>query len=160
MTSDGIRWPDKYHPDNAAIHVMNELEMSAAPEAVWACLIRATEWPNWYPNAANVILLDGGGADLAPGCRFRWKTFGVTITCTVEEFDPYERLAWSSESVGMSVYHAWLITPQGDGCHVRTEETQNGFLTRLAAFLFPGRMHAFHQIWLEELETVAGEQVS
>ena len=157
MSPQQIRWPDKNHPDKAAIHVSNALDMAASPEEVWACLIRATDWPNWYPNAANLKVLDGGSDDLAPGCRFRWTTFGVTITCTVDEFEPYERLAWSAESFGMSVYHAWLITPQDDGCHVLTEETQNGVLARIAGLIFPGRMHKFHQIWLEELEKVAKE---
>ena len=75
MTTETIHYPEKYHPDNSAIHVVNTLDMAAAPEAVWARLIRATDWPEWYPNAANVTLLDGGGTDLAPGCRFRWRGF-------------------------------------------------------------------------------------
>ena len=82
----------------------------------------------------------------------------MTITCLVEEFEPYERLAWSSESMGMRVYHAWLLEPREGGCHVRTEETQNGFIPKNAAKLMPGKMHKFHQIWLEELG-VAAKQV-
>ena len=129
--------------------------MAVPAEAVWACLIRATAWPDWYPNAENVQVLETDADVLSAGAHFRWKTFGVTITCTVEEFEPHSRLAWSANSFGMSVYHAWLITPRDAGCHVLTEETQSGFIARLASLLFPGRMYKFHQIWLEELEKVA-----
>jgi len=75
----------------------------------------------------------------------------MTITCTVDEFEPYQRLAWSSEQLGMRVYHAWLFEPRETGCYVRTEETQNGVIPRIAAKLMPGKMHKFHQIWLEGL---------
>jgi len=87
--------------------------------------------------------------------KFRWKTFGMTITCRVEEFQPFERLAWSSESPGMSVYHAWLFDDRPDGCLVTTEETQNGFIPKIAKRLMPGKMHKFHQIWLESLNETA-----
>ncbi len=153
MGKKTINWPSKYDPKNSAVHVVNSLGMDVTPQAAWEQLIRAVEWPNWYENAKNVRLLDGADTtDLELGMRFRWKTFGMTITCTVEEFIPYERLAWSSESFGMSVYHAWLFIARPDGCHVITEETQNGFIPKLAARLMPDNMHKFHQIWLEGLK--------
>lgn len=155
MTLNEIKWPEKYHPNTSAVHVVNSLAMDASSQAVWNRLVRATEWPEWYPNAANVRLLDSESGTLELGTRFRWKTFGMTIDCKVEEFQPAERLAWSSESRGMSVYHAWLISPRGQGCHVLTEETQNGFLPRLGKMLMPVRMHKFHQIWLEQLNELA-----
>jgi len=155
MTDLEIHWPDQYHPDNCAVHVVNDIEMDVPVQAAWACLINATEWPNWYPNSANVRLLDPDKTTLDHGARFRWKTFGMTITCLVEEFKPYERLAWSSEQRGMKVYHAWLFEERESGCYVRTEETQNGIIPKLASKLMPGKMHKFHQIWLEELGKTA-----
>ena len=155
MSSNVINWPAHYHPDNCAVHVVNELDLDVTVEAAWACLIRATEWPEWYPNAANVKLLNTDNTELAQGVRFRWKTFGMTITCQVDEYVPFERLAWSSVSYGMRVYHAWIFEDRASRCYVRTEETQNGFIPKLAAKLMPGKIHKFHQIWLEELEAAA-----
>lgn len=155
MTSNDIIWPDKYRPGTSDIHVVNSLAMEASRHAVWNRLVRATEWPNWYPNSSDIRLLDTESDTLAMGTRFRWKTFGVTIQCTVEEFQPEERLAWSSNSRGMSVYHAWLITPQAQGCHVLTEETQHGLIPKIGKLFMPKRMHKFHQIWLEQLNRVA-----
>jgi len=129
--------------------------MEAPPQDVWRSLIDAGAWPEWYPNAANVTVYDAPDGRLFAGAKFRWKTFGVTINSRVEEFEPTTRIAWSACAFGLEVYHAWLITPKGEGCVVQTEETQHGFLARLGAFLRPGQMHKFHQIWLENLRARA-----
>ncbi|MFT4768917.1 MAG: hypothetical protein ACI8RN_002056 [Glaciecola sp.] len=76
----------------------------------------------------------------------------MTIEYNVEECEPAERLAWSSESFGVSIYHAWRMSPQPQGCYVLREETQNGVIPRIGAILAPKRMHKFHQIWLKQLK--------
>lgn len=149
-----IHWPARFHPDKAPVHVRNELEMAARPDQIWAALVRAPQWPDWYPNASGVTLL-GGGDTLTLGARFRWTTFGATIVSEVAEFTPHDRIAWTGQAFGVDVYHAWLIKPSAHGAWVLTEETQYGFLARLAAGVMPGRMHRFHQIWLERLEARA-----
>jgi len=146
-----LQWPEQLHPTRAAIYVSNELPISAPPERVWAWLVRAELWPSWYPNSSHVRIEQGPRPDLALHTRFRWRTFGVTIESTVEEFVPPERIAWSARSFGVRAYHGWLIGKTAGGCHVVTEETQNGILARLAGLLMPNRMHYHHQIWLEQL---------
>ena len=146
-----INWPSHFAPQNCPVHVRNELAMNAPPEHVWAWLVRATLWPTWYVNAANVRLLQGNGANLALGTKFRWRTFGVTITSTVLEFIPHERIAWDARAIGLEVYHAWLLQRTPQGCHVLTEETQHGALARLSNVVMPNRMYKYHQIWLESL---------
>lgn len=146
-----IHWPPDYHPSKCAVHVVKTLEMDVSWEDAWNCLTNATQWPNWYPNSQNVTLLNTNKTSLESGVNFRWRTFGITITCTVESFELFEQIAWSSSSMGMKVYHAWLFEKRGTGCKVTTEETQNGILPRIANTLMPNRMYKFHQIWLEEL---------
>lgn len=146
-----ILWPNHFAPRNCPIHVRNELVMSSSPERVWAWLVRATFWPTWYVNAAKVRILQGNDSDLALGTKFRWKTFGVTITSTVREFIPHERIAWDAHAIGLEVYHAWVLQPTPQGCHVLTEETQHGWLARLGELFMPNRMHKYHQLWLESL---------
>jgi len=124
------------------------------PEAVWPWLVRADLWPTWYSNSKNVVI-EGGGHELALGSVFRWKTFGASLTSKVEEFVENERLAWSAKGTGIDVYHAWLIERTQSGCHVLTEENQNGFLARLSNSLRPGNMEKFHQVWIENLLAVA-----
>ena len=79
-----IRWPDRYAPGRVVAEVSNEIAIAAPPEAVWACLIRAADWPNWYPNS-QAVKIDGGGPDLFPGAQFSWRTFGVNVRSTVQE---------------------------------------------------------------------------
>jgi len=158
MKSHTINWPDRYRPENCAVHVANELAMGVAPAAVWDCLIEASQWSQWYENAADVVIRDAADGKLHDGAHFRWKTFGVTIDSKVEEFVSNERIAWSATAFGLDVYHAWLIVPTPEGCRVITEETQNGFLARLGHLLRPGSMHKYHQIWLEGLLDRAKER--
>jgi Polyketide cyclase / dehydrase and lipid transport len=149
-----ISWPERYAPGKTSVHVRNELEMDSSPETVWAWLIRAPLWPTWYSNSANVSI-EGGGTDLKAGSEFHWRTFGVNLTSKVEEFSPFERLAWSARGTGIDAYHAWLIEPTEGGCHVLTEETQIGFLPRLNNLARPNHMSRWHQNWLEGLRSQA-----
>lgn len=151
----GIIWPARFAPDQAPVHVRNELLIAAAPAVVWAWLIRAPLWPTWYANAHHVRASDGASdslTDLAAGSRFRWETFGVAIASEVAEFLPTERIAWSARGMGVDAYHAWLLRPEGDGCRVLTEESQYGWGARLKNFLLPHCMSDGHDLWLKSLE--------
>jgi uncharacterized protein YndB with AHSA1/START domain len=150
-----IEWPERYDPARAPVHVRNELESSATPEAVWAWLVRASLWPSWYPNSKNVRIDGGSSTDLVKGSSFTWRTFGVAIRSTVLEFEPPQRIAWNGFGIGVDVYHAWLITSTTTGSHLLTEESQYGWAARLSSRLFPTRMSRFHQLWIERLSDAA-----
>lgn len=149
-----IHWPDRFRPERAPVHVRNDIDILASPERVWGWLVRAPFWPTWYPNSANVAL-EGGGTELGPGTRFQWKTFSVSLVSRVEEFAPFERLAWTGRAVGVDVYHAWQLSGDPARCHVRTEESQYGAIARLDHFFRPHRMESLHQVWLESLREKA-----
>ncbi|WP_428390937.1 hypothetical protein [Lichenicoccus sp.] len=52
--------------------------------------------------------------------------------------------------------HGWVITPTQDGCHVLSEETQQGpwFLDQLG-HKHPGGLYSYHQDWVEALARAA-----
>ncbi len=150
-----VRWPPRYQPERCPVYVRNELDMAAAPEDVWSWLIRASQWPDWYSNSGKVRFLDGSGPSLSAGARFRWKTFGVTITSCVREFIPNERIAWDARNLALDVYHGWVLHPSPRGCRVLTEETQLGGLANLGKWFTPERMYRYHQVWLTSLEAKA-----
>jgi hypothetical protein len=150
-----IHWPSHYAPQNTPVHVRNSLWIPASAESIWAWLIRAESWPDWYSNASRVRVGDGRGPNLTLDGAFRWRTFGVGIRSRVQEFIPCSRIAWDGHAPGIDVYHAWLIEESEQGCMVVTEETQHGVIARLGAWLIPQRMSTFHQIWLEALATKA-----
>jgi len=148
-----IIWPNEYSPKNTHVFVSNEIAIPAPPETIWAWLIRAKSWPEWYSNSSNVDLQ---GPNLAAGMTFHWKTFGVSLESRVREFVSCQRLAWDAKSFGVNAYHAWLLDPRPDGTtRVLTEETQNGWIARPGSALMPNRMHRFHQLWLEGLSAKA-----
>jgi uncharacterized protein YndB with AHSA1/START domain len=149
-----INWPDRYAPDAVAARVSNEITIAAPAETVWSWLINARAWPEWYPNSSDVRIA-GGAASLGPGVAFTWRTFGVRVACTVRECVPFERIAWDGTGVLIDIYHAWLITPRDGGCHVLTEEHQNGLAARAQAAFMPNRMFEGHQLWLERLKAQA-----
>ncbi len=148
--SQMIHWPEKYAPDKTRVHVHNELDMDVEPFQIWSWLVRAKLWPSWYKNSGSVVI-ENGASDLSAGARFRWRTFGVQLDPQVQEFEPPERLAWNGRGLGIDVYHAWLIQRSPYGCHVITEENQNGFIASASATLLPNRMSKAHQMWLEQL---------
>lgn len=153
LADAGILWPARYAPDHVPVHVRNERFIPAPPELVWAWLIRAPLWPTWYANSHHVRSVDGTSMDdLALGSQFRWETFSVAIKSRVMEFVPNERIAWDAKGFGVDAYHAWLLRPEAEGCHVLTEESQHGLGARLMHFLFPHRMYDGHDLWLRSLE--------
>ena len=150
----GIVWPERYSTGNSAVHVSNEIEISAPPEIIWAWLVRASLWSEWYPTVRGVTIA-GGKSDLDLGSKFTWRIFGVTLSSTVEEFVPHERLAWSAQFEGVDAYHAWLIERKPTGCRVLTEENQKGWLARLNKLLRPSNVSYYHYVWLEALKSKA-----
>jgi uncharacterized protein YndB with AHSA1/START domain len=154
MSANSIRWPEEFSPKRTRVHVHNELEIAAAPETVWAWLVKAALWPTWYSNSSNVKI-EGGGTDLKANSKFTWTTFGVNLSSQVEEFEPPERLAWNAYGSGVRAYHAFLIQKTSPGSHVITEENQNGALARLSNALRPNNMSRYHQLWLDALRNKA-----
>ena len=137
-----IKWPERFHPSRPPVHVVNELTIPAPCEQVWAWLIRAPLWPTWYTNSSEVGLVDSPQSELRLGTMFTWRTFGVRLKSTVQEFVPNERLAWDARGMGVDAYHAWLLLPRSSGTHVITEETQYGTMARLQKLFMPGRHEA------------------
>ena len=151
-----IRWPARFAPEVAPVHVRNTLWIEAPPAWVWAWLVRAPLWPTWYANAAsNWAATDAAHQDLQQGSRFQWKTFGVTVHSQVAELEAGQRIAWSARGMGLDAYHAWLLLPADGGCWVLTEESQYGWGARLLNFLLPGRMARGHTLWLQSLAIVS-----
>jgi len=149
-----IIWPDRYAPGRVVAEVSNNIAIAAPPEKVWAQLIRAVDWPTWYPNSQDVKI-EGGAPELFIGAKFTWRTFGVGVRSTVREFEPFERIAWEGVGTMLDIYHAWLIEPRPGGCWVLTEENQNGLAARAQAVFMPKRMYRGHALWLENLKARA-----
>lgn len=155
--STDIEWPADLLPANTPVFAHNELRIDARPEVVWAWLVRAQRWSEYYFNCRGLKFVGGRPehGELRPDVRFTWWTFGVPVDCTVTEFQANRRLAWRGGGAGASGYHGWLIQPAGDASLVVTEEVQAGLVPRLAAPILNRALAWTHQKWLESLARVA-----
>ncbi len=146
-------WPTRFNPKTDAVFSYNEIFLpGVTPHEVFAVLVTAGNWPNFYPNSDDVQLPIG--EKLQAGTAFRWKTFATAQQSTVELFEPDHALGWTAESFGVHAFHRWILEPQGNGTRVITEECQNGLGALLVRGLMNPSLHATHQLWLEQLKLV------
>jgi uncharacterized protein YndB with AHSA1/START domain len=75
--------------ERVATLVINEIIIATSPDTVWAWLVRASAWPEWYPYSEHVKIEDGGSRRTR---RFTWRTFVVAVRSTACEFEPSERI--------------------------------------------------------------------
>jgi hypothetical protein len=149
-----MKWPPGFEPDKSSVHARNEIVIAAPPERIWRWMIRAVRWPEWYSNSSNVELIGGDSPDLSLGRKFRWKTFGASITSSVIVFDPPREIIWDAHGI-LTAVHGWTIEPAGAVCRVVTEETQNGIVPKLASWYLRPMLERGHQSWVESLKRVA-----
>ena len=146
-----VHWAADFDPNKVKVptYAYNEVSCKAPVEAVFAWLMRAPRWPEWYPNSANVALHSFAGKDLQLGTHFTWNTFGVFVDTYVEEFVPPYCIAWRGFVLGSEVIHAWVFERDGAGSRLITEEVQRGFVCLMSRDFFIQGLHKNHQLWLE-----------
>lgn len=157
-----IIWPEGFVPGFTENFVSNEVIVAGLAAAqVWPLLSRATAWPEYYANSANIRFYDDKGPELGEGVRFYFETFGFPVEARCTEFVPPRdgqpgRIAWhgwaGEGETRLDVHHAWLIEDL-DGGRVRilTQETQKGKPAEELARARPNPMINGHQDWLDGL---------
>ena len=78
------------------------------------------------------------------------------MSLIVTELVPGRKFAWSTrvdgDETGSTAYHGWVITPTDEGCHLLSEETQQGdFFLELIGRKHPGALCRYHQASIEGL---------
>ncbi|QCB43299.1 SRPBCC domain-containing protein [Sphingomonas sp. PAMC26645] len=155
-----IKWPEDMVPSRCPIHFTNELEVAASPETIWSLLVDTEAWPSFYPSIRHVELLNGHET-LCLGTEFETSFAGQDVAASVQEFEPFKRIAWgghSKTSLESVAYHAWIITPTGGGCHLWTEETMRGPLWIDLAKKAPDGFWLAHEQLLAQLGRAAVEK--
>jgi uncharacterized protein YndB with AHSA1/START domain len=161
---DHVIWPERYGPKSSAIYALNDIDVKAPPELVWKLLVDAENWSRYFPAEDQVRILTGE-PELALGTRYRRVTVGFPMSLIVTECVPGRRLAWSTtvdgDETGSSAYHGWVITPTAEGCHLLTEETQQGpWFLDVIGRRHPGALYRYHQEWVESLARAAEAQAA
>ncbi|MDT7671893.1 MAG: hypothetical protein QOC74_4676 [Pseudonocardiales bacterium] len=155
VRSPEIHWPDGFSPATADMFAHNEIIINAPRSVVWQVLVRAEEWPTWYPNSQQVKVLNENSKGLLnDGDQFSWQTFGFDLVSTVHEFVYESRLGWFG---GSDWYHTWLLLDDPAGCRVVMEEVGNGEDAANFARTTPDRMHRGHELWNQTLKWTCEE---
>jgi hypothetical protein len=121
--------------------------------------VDALNWHTYFPPENQVKIL-GEKQELELGTKWSRVTVDTPMSLTITEFEPLKRISWlttvDGDTTGSTAYHGWVITHTADGCHVLSEETQQGewFLDMLG-HKHPGGLYAYHQDWVERLATAA-----
>ncbi len=105
----------------------SEIEIAAAPEAVWEVLTAFERWPSWNRDVKSMTMQ----GDVAPGAVFRWKAGPGTITSTIERVARPRLIAWTGRTLGIKAIHYWHLEPRNGKTFVRTEESYEGLVARL-----------------------------
>ena len=147
-----IHWPNGFHPEQADLFAHNEIVVHASCQKVFASIVDAQGWPEWYPNSHDVKLLNSPDGKLHEGTRFSWDTFGVHIESRVHEFVPNSRIGWFGNGTGMNAYHTFLLLKTDEGCHIVTEEVVKGPGAVEFRKKQPNAMHEGHDLWLSTLK--------
>ncbi len=158
---DHVIWPERYHPNSAAIYGLNDIDVEAPPHVVWKLLVDSENWYRYFTPENQVKIL-GGERELALGTKLTRVTGGYPMSLEITECVPGQRLAWATtvdgDETGSTAYHGWVITPTARGCHLLTEETQHGaFFLEMVGRQNPGLLYRYHQKWVESLARAAEE---
>ena len=69
--SKDIHWPNSFQPEQADLFAHNEIVVHASCEKVFANIVDAQTWPEWYPNSHNVKVLNSPDGKLHGERGFR-----------------------------------------------------------------------------------------
>lgn len=145
-------WPGGLSPARGRISTFHERVVTPPPEAVWAKLVDANRWPQWFDNCRDMRI--EGGDRLADGTVFRWVAFGVRVRCVVDRWEPGRLLAWTGTGAGARGHHRWLLRPARDGgTHVITEEVMTGLVPFAGRFWLRPALLRSNKRWLDGLAT-------
>lgn len=163
-----IIWPEHFLPGTTDNFVSNEvIAQGISAQQIWALLSDISKWESYYKNCAQITPPDSGPT-LEKGGIFKFSTFGFPpLTCTVEESvsptkDTAGRIAWSSKTDELEVYHAWVVEDLEKGrVRILTQESQIGQIFEQWSIEKPNKMLLGHQDWLDGLVHAArGEQIN
>ncbi len=118
---------------NALLTARSEIYIEVPIEKIWNIQTDIEGWSQWQPDITSAKL-DG---ELKAGTIFRWKAKGLGIVSKLHTVEKNHQIGWTGNSLGMSAIHNWTFVAQGNATRVITEESMDGWLTRLMKFFDP-----------------------
>jgi hypothetical protein len=152
----GMAWPKGLTPENTDIFNHNQLTMEQSCDVIYSWLSAPSDWPSWLIFAKDVELAHPT-APIAEQSRFKWTIFGIPIEAEIFVAEPGRRFGYTVTPPGPPPRYAqsWLLTPEGSGCSVTTEEVGVGELARETSAKGDLLVYLAHELWLASLRFVS-----
>jgi len=139
---------------NAPLYAKNDIVIYSSIEKIWSLLTEINKWPMWQPDVTSAKLM----GNLSVGAVFTWKAKGLNIHSTIRELVPFKCIGWSGDSIGMNAIHCWSFEQQGNSMNVTTEESLNGWFSRLLKTFDPYFLNKSLAESLKVLKTAAEKE--
>ncbi|KQX47956.1 MULTISPECIES: SRPBCC family protein [unclassified Streptomyces] len=110
--------------------------LPAPPEAVYAVLERAEEYPSWWPQVREVVPVD----DATGTARFRsLLPYDLVVTARALRRDPAAGVLEIGLGGDLVGWARWTLAPEGTGTRVVYEQEVEVRARLLRALAVPGR---------------------
>ncbi|MFC8509128.1 SRPBCC family protein [Streptomyces sp. NPDC057411] len=110
--------------------------LAAPPDAVYAVLERAEEYPRWWPQVREVVPLD----EHTGTARFRsLLPYDLVVTAEARRRDPDARILEVRLSGDLDGWARWTLAEEGTGTRALYEQEVEVRSPLMRAFAVPGR---------------------
>ncbi|MFH8714354.1 SRPBCC family protein [Streptomyces zaomyceticus] len=110
--------------------------IAAPPDAVYAVLERADEYPRWWPQVRRVVPVD----DTTGTIRFRsLLPYDIVVTARALRRDPAARVLEIGLEGDLEGWARWTVMPEGAGARVVYEQEVEVRARLLRVLAVPGR---------------------
>ncbi|WP_328486435.1 SRPBCC family protein [Streptomyces zaomyceticus] len=110
--------------------------IAAPPDAVYAVLERADEYPRWWPQVRRVVPVD----DTTGTARFRsLLPYDIAVTVRALRGDPAARVLEVGLEGDLEGWARWTVVPDGTGARVVYEQEVEVRARLLRLLAVPGR---------------------
>lgn len=91
--------------------IKQEIEVAAAPEAVWPYLEKVEDWGSWCDKVTEVE----PGAGLSPGAQIQWQWEEKEVVSVILEVKENERFSYRSCASSKKAIMHWSLKPRAGG---------------------------------------------
>ncbi|MFE7511167.1 SRPBCC family protein [Streptomyces sp. NPDC057540] len=110
--------------------------LAAPPDAVYAVLERAEEYPRWWPQVREVVPVD----DTTGTARFRsLLPYDLVVTARALRRDPAARVLEVGLGGDLEGWARWTLAPEGTGTRALYEQEVEVRARLLRVLAVPGR---------------------
>jgi len=134
---------------NAPVKTIQQIEINASPEQVWALLSDLKHWENWNKSVSDVKLK----GSIQAGTAFSWKSAGMKINSILHTVESPDQFGWTGKAMGTFAIHNWKIQQAGEHTLVIMEESMEGLLVKLLKKSLQKTLDKGAKSWLNDLKT-------